>query len=45
VLTPFGLLLRLMGKDLLDLRVDPDRESYWIPAEPDGPATRPYKPY
>ena len=45
VITPFGLLLRLMRKDLLDLRFNQQRESYWIPAEPDGPASRPDKPY
>ena len=45
MITPLGLVLRLMGKDLLHLRFEKDCESYWIPAEPDGPATRPYKPY
>lgn len=45
MVTPLGLLLRLMGKDLLGLRLEPERDSYWIPAEPDGPASRPYKPY
>lgn len=45
VITPFGWLLRLMGKDLLELRIDRERESYWVPVEPDGPATRPDKPY
>lgn len=45
VITPFGLLMRLMGKDLLDMRLEPDRETYWVPTEPDGPGTRPDKPY
>ena len=40
-----GLFLRLLGKDLLGLRLDPDRASYWDPVEEDGPATRPDKPY
>ena len=45
VITPFGLLLRVMGKDLLQIRPGSRRESYWMPVEPDGPATRPDKPY
>jgi hypothetical protein len=45
VITPFGLLLRLMGKDLLDIRMDRPRDTYWIPIEPDGPAFRSDKPY
>ena len=45
VMTPMGFLLRLSGKDLLDMRRDPDAESYWVPAEPDGPASRSDKPY
>ena len=45
VISPFGLLLRLLGKDLLNLRFDQERESYWIPVEPDGPASRPDRPY
>lgn len=31
VVTPLGLLLRALGKDLLRLRRDPDAESYWQP--------------
>ncbi len=45
VMTPMGLLLRLSGKDLLDMRRDPDAQSYWVPIEPDGPTSRPDKPY
>ncbi len=45
VITPFGWLLRLMGKDLLEIRIDRERDSYWSPVEEDGPATRPGKPY
>jgi hypothetical protein len=36
--TPLALLLRLLGKDLLRLRLDPDAPSYWIPRTPPGPA-------
>ena len=45
VMTPMGFLLRLSGKDLLDMRRDPNAESYWVPVEPDGPMSRPDKPY
>jgi Saxitoxin biosynthesis operon protein SxtJ len=37
VMAPAGLLLRLLGKDLLRLRLDPPAESYWISREPPGP--------
>jgi hypothetical protein len=45
VMTPMGLLLRLMGKDLLGMRGDPAIASYWTPVEEDGPCSRPDKPY
>ena len=34
VVTPLGLVLRLMGKDLLGLRRKPDAATYWHPAKP-----------
>ena len=34
--TPLGLLLRLMGKDLLDLRRTSKAESFWRPARKRG---------
>jgi len=37
VFTPFGWLLRLMGKDFLRWKRSPDAESYWIVREPPGP--------
>lgn len=45
MITPFGFLLKLMGKDLLDLQLSEQRESYWVATEEDGPSTRPMKPY
>ena len=45
VITPIGLLVRLGGKDSLGLKPAPERESFWEPVEPDGPVTRPDKPY
>jgi hypothetical protein len=45
IITPIGLLMRLFGKDLLQLKVDRASKSYWAKVEPDGPASRPYAPY
>lgn len=35
---PTGLVMRLRGKDLLNLKLDRTRKSYWIMREPPGPA-------
>jgi hypothetical protein len=45
VITPVGLFLRLSGKDILEKRIEPNQTSYWVPVEPDGPCSRPEKPY
>ena len=45
VFTPMGILLRLLGKDLLGLKPDRKLQTYWTPVEADGPATRPDKPF
>jgi len=37
VVTPIGILLRLLGKDLLRLRWEPQQKTYWIDREPAGP--------
>lgn len=29
IITPLGLILRLMGKDLLDIKINRDKKSYW----------------
>ena len=34
---PMALFLRLLGKDLLRLRREPENSSYWIPREPPAP--------
>jgi hypothetical protein len=36
--TPTGLLMRALGKDLLRLRFDPDAPTYWIERRPPGPS-------
>jgi hypothetical protein len=35
---PMALLLRVLGKDLLRLKREPESASYWIPREPPAPA-------
>jgi hypothetical protein len=40
VLTPLGLLLRLMGKDLLRLKLDPSAQTYWEPVKQDNDLER-----
>jgi hypothetical protein len=34
VLTPMGLLFRLLGRDALSRRFEPDTESYWVKRRP-----------
>jgi ABC-type uncharacterized transport system permease subunit len=45
IITPMGLVMRLVGKDPLTLKPAPDQPSFWVEVEPDGPTTRPDKPY
>ena len=45
VITPMGLLMRLFGKDPMERKFEPEKKSYWIPVQPDGPHTRPDKPF
>ena len=45
VLTPFGLMLRALGKDLLELAPESRSLSYWCAIEPDGPGSRHYRPF
>jgi len=42
---PIGLVMRLLRHDPLRLRRDPNATTYWMPVEPDGPATRPEQPF
>ncbi len=37
VVLPIGLIMRAKHRDLLHLRIDRDRASYWIKREPPGP--------
>lgn len=43
VITPMGLVMRWMGKDLLRLRADPNVTSYWVRRNPPGPARDSFK--
>jgi len=45
VITPIGLLMRIFGKDPLKRKFDPQTASYWVTVDPEGPASRPDKPY
>jgi len=36
--TPTALIMRLLGKDPLTRKIDPEAESYWIDRKPPGPA-------
>lgn len=36
-ITPLGIFMRLMGKDLLRLKFDKNATSYWIKRDPPGP--------
>ena len=37
VITPIALIMRLLGKQPLDLKYDPEAPSYWIERKPPGP--------
>jgi hypothetical protein len=40
ILTPVGWILRMMGKDLLQLKRVPDAATYWQPAKENSPLDR-----
>lgn len=40
ILTPFGWILRMMGKDLLQLKRPPNAATYWEPAKEQSPLDR-----
>lgn len=45
VLTPIGLILRLFGKQFLPLGFEPDKSTYWEPADSKGSGSRHFLPY
>jgi hypothetical protein len=36
-IVPFGLIMRLLNRDVLQLKWDPGQTTYWIPRKPPGP--------
>ncbi|MEM7364101.1 MAG: hypothetical protein AAF525_08745 [Pseudomonadota bacterium] len=40
---PTGLLLKLFGKDVLNLKLDSSTDSYWIQRDPPGPPPSSYE--
>ena len=45
VITPLGLLVRLLERDGMGLRLDRRAGTYWVPVDPAGPSGRPDKPF
>ena len=43
--TPTGFIMRMFGKDPLGMRTGRQIDSYWKDVEPDGPCSRPRKPF
>jgi hypothetical protein len=37
IVTPMGLIMKLLGKDLIGLKLDKNAKTYWIEREPPGP--------
>jgi len=36
IFTPVGIVIRILRKDLLDEKLQPERDSYWIKRKPEG---------
>lgn len=45
VITPLGFLVRLMSRDSFGRHPDRNATTYWVPVDPDGPISRPDKPF
>ncbi len=45
IFTPIGLLLKLIGKDLLQRKLDPSKQSYWDKTTPLTDKKRYYTPF
>jgi hypothetical protein len=45
VITPMGVFLKILRRDLLQTRLDRRQSSYWSEVDADGPSSRPDKPY
>lgn len=45
IITPLGLIRRLLNKDPLQIKFRRPVKSYWVAVKEDGPTSRPEKPY
>jgi len=45
VMTPIGIILRIVGKDTLKLKSSKNSDTYWVPVDVEGSVNRPDKPY
>ena len=45
VITPVGLIQRIMGHDPLRKKFDSGVDTYWDPVDPEGPTGRPDRPF
>ena len=45
VFAPIGFLLRRLGRDLLDRRIEPTADSYWVAREPEPGADRYFRQF
>jgi len=45
IITPMALIMRLIGRDPLAKKSDPRADTYWTTVDPNGPTSRPNKPY
>jgi len=45
LITPLGLVMRLVGRDKLQMRFDKSATSYWIPRPPPPPVSRYFRQF
>lgn len=45
VITPVGWFKRIFSGDSLGLTFRPKNRTYWVDVDPDGPTSRPYRPF
>lgn len=45
IIGPIGVIMRLVGHDPMNRRLDPEAESYWTPADPMPPRERYFKQF
>ena len=45
MITPLGIIMKILGKRPLAVSFDREVKSYWIKVDPEGPVSRPDKPF